>query len=146
MDKKDKYIKKIESNLKKYKDKISKIDSIMTDYKSSDRKHLLSESKNIKEKLKSAEGLFEKLKNSSQQNYEEIKESSSEVFDAVNDAFGEFSTLLTMDQLNHVKEDIVDYGHDKIFQIEDCIKKNPLTCAAYALGIGFLIGILTRSK
>ncbi|OJW49150.1 MAG: hypothetical protein BGO67_11360 [Alphaproteobacteria bacterium 41-28] len=147
MDKKEKFIKKTESTLEKYKDKISKIDVLLANYKSADKAQLVSESKKIKENLKKADVAFKKLQSSSQDTFEEIKEYSLEIFDKLNDSFDEFSTHLTIDQLHHYKDEIANYSCDKMNQAQDYIKKNPLTCAAYALGIGFIIGkLLSRSK
>ena len=70
-----------------------------------------------------------------------------EVFDNVKDAFYDFSNFLTMEQLYRTKDEIIDYGNDKLDEVEKLIKERPLTVAACAIGIGFLIGVLlTRSK
>ena len=147
MDKKDKFIKKTESTLEKYKDKIEKIDTLLANYKSTDKALLVTESKKIKENLKKADVAFKKLQSSSQDTFEEIKEYSLEIFDKLNDSFDEFSTHFTVDQLHHYKDEIANYGSEKISQAQSYIKKNPFTCAAYALGIGFILGkLLGRSK
>lgn len=147
MDKKEKFIKKTESTLEKYKNKISKIDTLLANYKSADKAQLVSESKKIKENLKKADVAFKKLQSSSQDTFEEIKEYSLDILEKLDDSFDEFSTHFTIDQLHHYKDEIANYGCEKMNQAQDYIKKNPLTCAAYALGIGFIIGkILGRSK
>lgn len=147
MNKKDKYIKDLQIKMKKYKHKILEIDAQMKQKRFRDKPDLLSESKSLKEKFKQAEHIFKKLSSASQENFEEIKESSVEIFDALKEAFRDFSSLLTMDQVYHTKDDIVEYGNEKVAEVEKYIKKKPLVSAACALGIGFLIGkILTRSK
>ena len=144
---KEKFIKNIESKMKKYKNKVLEIDGVLKKGQFHDKEHLLSENKSLKETLKQAENIFQKLKSSSAENFEEIKESASDIFDSLKEALGDFSHLLTMDQLYHAKDDIVEYGCEKVSDVEEYIKKKPLTCAAGAFGIGFLIGtFLTRSK
>ncbi len=83
----------------------------------------------------------------SEENYEKIKENAGEIFDDVKEGFHEFSSLLTMEQLHRAKEEIVDFGNEKLDEIQSLIKERPLTIAAWAIGIGFLIGTLwIRSK
>ncbi|HUX79994.1 MAG TPA: DUF883 C-terminal domain-containing protein [Alphaproteobacteria bacterium] len=147
MTKNEKFLKGIESTLKRYKNKISKIDDLIAKNKSPAKAALAEESKNIKESLKKAEGAFQKLQTASQDKFEGIKESSAEIFDTLHNAFDEFSSHLTVDQLNHYKDEVANYGCDKMCDAQDYIKKNPLTAAACALGIGFVIGkLLSRSK
>lgn len=147
MTKNEKFLKRIESSLERYKDKISKIDELLATYKSPDKAHLVSESKKIKETLKKADIAVKKLQSSSQDTFDEIKDYSLEIFDTLNESFNELSSYLTIDQLSHYKDEITNYGCDKMNEVQDYIKKNPLTCAAYALGIGFIIGkLLGRSK
>lgn len=144
---KEKYVKTLETSMGKYKNKLEKIDEALKNYKAHNKDHLLAERNNLKEKYKQAEDIYEKLKNSTKENFKEIKESSAEIFDALKDAFHDYSSLLTMDQLYHVKDEVVEYGSEKMTEVEDYIKQKPLVCAAWAFGIGFLVGtVLTRSK
>lgn len=147
MERKNKYIKELEEKMKKYKNKISEIDAQMKQRNFRDKPHLLSGNKSLKEKYKQAEYIFKKLSSASQENFEEIMDSSVEIFDSLKEALSEFSSLLTMDPVYYAKDEIVDYGNEKIKEIENCIKKKPLACAAWAFGIGFIIGkIFPRSK
>ena len=147
MTKNEKFLKGIESTLERYKTKISKIDGLLTDYKSPEKAHLVSESKKIRKNIEKAETAFQKLQSASQDKFEDIKESSLEIFDSLNEAFGEFSAHFTIDQLHHYKDEIKHYGNDKIIEAQEYIKKNPIACAAIALGIGYVIGkLLNRSK
>jgi ElaB/YqjD/DUF883 family membrane-anchored ribosome-binding protein len=147
MTKNEKFLKRIESSLESYKDKISKIDEVLANYKSPDKAHLVSESKKVKEALKKADIAVKKLQSSSQDTFDEIKDYALDIFDTLNESFNELSSYLTIDQLGHYKDEITTYGCDKMNEVQDYIKKNPLTCAAYALGIGFIIGkLLGRSK
>jgi len=144
MQKKEKYLKDLESTLKKYKIKISEIDGLLKKKKIHNKDHLV---KGVKEKYKQAEGIFQKLKSSSQDNFEEIKESSVEIFESLKEAFNEFIHLITMDDLSHAKDDITAYGSEKVCEVGDYIKKKPYICAAWVFGVGFLIGtFLKRSK
>jgi ElaB/YqjD/DUF883 family membrane-anchored ribosome-binding protein len=126
---KEKYIKDLESTLEKYANKYSELDSKLKNYKAHDKKQLEVERKDLTKKL------------------EEIKDSAGEIFEALGDAFQDFSNLLTMDQIYHVKDEVAAYGCERVEDVEGYIKKKPLVCVAVALGVGVLLGtILMRSK
>lgn len=147
MRKKEKYIESIENKIEKYKDKLSDVDKLMKSYKSNNKAQLEKERQNLKEKYKEAEAIFKKLKSSSQANFEDIKESSIYIFEDLKEAFEDFSDLLTLEKLYHVKDEVLDYGNEKVSEVQEYIKKKPLTCAALALGVGYLLGTLCkRSK
>ena len=147
MSTKDDYIKQAQKNMDKYKDKISKIDNLLEKYKSEGNSDLLAQRENLKDKFDQAEKMLKKITSSSEENYEKIKESAAEVFDNVKEAFHDFSSFLTIEQLSRAKDEIVDFGNEKLDEVQSFIKKRPLTIAAWAVGIGFLIvTLLTRSK
>ena len=147
MDKREKFLKGTEATLENYKRKIAKIDALLTNYKSSEKAHLVAESKKVKKSIEKAEDAFQALKASSQDKFEEIKASFVEIYDTLSDAFDEFSSHFTLDQFHHYKDEITNYGNDKIVEAQECIKKNPLACAAIALGVGYILGkLLNRSK
>ncbi len=144
---KEKVIQSLEKNMKKYKNKVTSIDSLLKDYKAHNKEHLMEEREDLKEKLKEAEAIFKKLKSSSQENFEEIKASTTEAFTNLKEALHDFSNLLTIDQLYHARDEVVEYGSEKVTQVENYIKQKPLSSAAWAFGIGFLIGaFIKRSK
>ncbi|MBY0293261.1 MAG: hypothetical protein K2W92_08260 [Alphaproteobacteria bacterium] len=140
------YIQDMESNMEKYKNKLSKIDNFLNEYNAQDNNHLISENKSLKDTFKKGEEIFKKLKSSTEENYEEIHEAFAKSFEAIKEGFREFSTLLTMEQLYRTKDEIVDYGQEKIDEVEEYIKKHPALTAACALGIGFLVGTLLKIK
>ena|ERR1700722_15552007 len=147
MENRKNYLKALDSKMKKYKNKILEIDKLLKKSKSPEKALLVSESNSLKEKFKQAEDIFQRLKSSSQENFADIKESSVEIFESLKEAYDDCSHLLTMDQLYQTKDDIAGYGNEKICEVGNYIKKKPLTCAAWAFGVGFLIGtFLTRSK
>jgi len=147
MNTKESYTKKVQKQMDKYKDKLSKIDDSLKNTKSKGRAELLSQRDNLQEKFDEAEKMLKKVSSSSEEAYEKIKENAVEVFENVQDAFHEFSSFLSMEQLYRTKDEIIDYGSDKLDEAEKLIKERPLTVAACAIGIGFLIGaFLTRSK
>ncbi len=147
MSKKEDYIKQAEKSMDKYKEKISKIDNLLENYKSNGKNELVAQRENLKEKFDQAEQMLKKITSSSEENYEKIKENATEIFDNVKEAFHEFSSFLTLEQLSRTKEELVDYGSEKLDEVQSLIKKHPLKVAAWAVGIGFIIGsLLTRSK
>lgn len=147
MSKKDNYIKKAEKQMDKYKDKISKIDNLLKNTKASGKSELLAQRENLKDKFDEAEQILKKIKSGSEENYEKIKENAAEIFDNVKEAFNEFSSFLSLEHLYRTKDEIVDYGNEKLDEVQSFAKERPLTIAAWAMGIGFIIGTLcTRSK
>ncbi|MBY0500525.1 MAG: hypothetical protein K2P93_00800 [Alphaproteobacteria bacterium] len=143
---KEAYLSELEAQMEKYKNKISKIDELVSNYKSSNKKQLMAERDSLKEKFQEGENTLKKIKSSSEDNYEKIKEASLETFENLKEAFYEFSNLLTMEQLTKAKNEIVEFGDEKLDEIEDYIKKRPLLIVGCALGMGFLIGTLLRSS
>ena len=147
MSTKEKFLKGIESSLEKYTRELSKIDNSLAHYKSSDRARLVSQSKELKESLKKAEAGFKELKTSSQDKFEAVKESFLEIYDTLSDSFSELKNHLTIDQFQDYKDEIARYANAKIKEAEYYIKKDPLTCTAFAFGIGVIVGaLLYRSK
>lgn len=141
---KEKFLKGIESSLKRYKAELSKIDNSLVKYKASDKARLVSQSKKLKESLKNAETAFQELKTTSQDRFEDIKKSFLEMYDTLSDSFSDLTSHLTIDQLHHYKDEIIDYSCDKMSDAQACIKKHPLTCVGWAFGIGFILGVLLR--
>lgn len=144
---KDKYIKKLESNMGKYTDKLSKLDAKLKTYKAHNKEQVMAERKILLKNLKAAEVIFTKLKGSSLENFEEIKKAAADSFEVLQDSFEDFADLLTMDRIHHMKDEAAAYAAGKVEDIEDCVHKKPLICLAAAIGIGVLIGaIFMRSK
>lgn len=140
------YIQDMESHLEKYKNKLSKIEGFLNDYSAKNKDYLTSENNSLKDTFKKGEDIFKKLKSATEENYEEVHEAFTKSFEAIKEGFREFSTLLTMEQLYRTKDEIVDYGQEKIDEVEEYIKKHPALTAACALGIGFLVGTLLKIK
>lgn len=147
MAKNEKFLKEIEASLNKYKKELSKLDSLLAKNKSSQKARLVSQSKKLKDNLTKAEATFEQLKSASQDKFDDTKKSFLETYNAMSEIFSDFSSHLTTDKLQHYKDEVTNYGCDKLCDAQDYIKKNPLTAAACALGVGFIIGkLLSRSK
>lgn len=147
MNTKQNYINQVQKQMDKYKDKLSKIDDLLKSTKSKEKSELLSQRENLQDKFDEAEKMLKKVSSSSEEAYEKIKDNATEIFENVKDAFHDFSHFLTMAHLYRTKDEIVDYGSDKLDEAEKLIKERPLMAAACAIGIGFLIGtLLTRSK
>lgn len=140
------YIQEMESHMEKYKNKISKLEKFLNDYKSEDKAHLVSETNSLKDKLKKGEAILKKLQSSTEENYEEIREGFVKSFDAIKEGFREFSTLLTMEQLWHAKDEVTEYGQEKIDELQDYIKKRPVLIASCALGLGLLVGAFLQAR
>ena len=147
MDTKEAYIKQVEKQMESYQNKINKIDDILKNYKSDNKSEILAHRKDLSERFEQAENMLKKIKSSSAEGYEEIKEEAKEIFTHVKDALQEFSSSLSLDRLSRVKEEVVEFGSEKIDEMQELMKKHPITVAAWAISIGFIIGTLfTRSK
>ena len=146
MEDKDKFMNSLENNLSRYERKISKASKAMENYPASERDSISSEIENLKEKYKDAQKVFQDMKYATEDNWNTLKDSSAEVFKALKEAFTEFSGYISLDQLNHVKEEVMDYGHEKLDDLSNCIKRKPISAALWAMGIGFMLGKILRSK
>ncbi|MGI4851734.1 MAG: hypothetical protein ACRYGR_07310 [Janthinobacterium lividum] len=146
MEDKDKFMSGLENNLSRYERKISKASKAMQNYPESERESYNSEIENIKEKYKDAQKVFQDMKYATEDNWNTLKDSSGEVLKSLKEAFNEFSGYISLDQVNQVKEDVMDYGHEKLDDLSNCIKKKPISAALWAMGIGFVLGKILRSK
>lgn len=147
MTSKQDYIKEAEKQMDKYKTKISKIEEFLKGYKSEGREQFLAHQNDLQDKFNQAEKMLKKITDSSEKEYEQIKESATKIFDDVKEAFYEMSSFLTFEQLSRAKDEVIDFGNEKLDEAQTYIKEHPLTAAAWAVGIGFLIGsLITRSK
>ena len=66
------------------------------------------------------------------------------LFNDLKEGLGQFSHLLTMDKIIHAKDEVAEYGMEKVSEAEEYVKKNPFTSAAIALATGFAVGALVR--
>lgn len=147
MNTKEAYTNQVQKQMEKYKDKLPKIDDLLKNSKSEWGAELLSQRENLQDKFNEAEKMLRRVSSSSEDAYEKIKEDALEVFEEVKEAFQEFSSFLTLEQLYRAKEEILDYGNDKLDEVESFIKNRPLSVAVCAIGVGFLIGkLLSHSK
>lgn len=144
MDEREKYLNDVEANLKKYKGKISKMETVAKKYSASNKDKVRAEGEAIKKKYREAENIYKKLQSSSQENFEEIKKASSEVLDSLAASLDDFAHLITLKDLVRFQERITDYSCDALSETKDCVKKHPLTVVATALGVGVLIGLLVN--
>lgn len=143
MENKEQHYQDLNSKLEKYKKKISIIDKLLKNHRSHDKEHLISEINKLKGIYQQAEDIFQTLAYATEENYEEIKKSSIEIFEILKKSSDQFSHLLTMGQLSHMKEEIRDFGNEKLSEIEEYAKEKPFTCAAGAFGVGLLVGAIT---
>jgi len=145
------YIKDSEELLRKYQDKLSKIEASLDKATGSEKKRLLEKSKELKQKYKEAKANLQELKDSAEEGFENIKEASVELLNALKEAFAEYTDMVSTDNIKeniiYAKENVIQFGKDKAFEIEDRVRNNPLATVAIAAGAGLLIGLfLRRSK
>ena len=140
MDDKAKYLTEVESNLKKYKGDITKLNNIVKKYNAPNKKKVLAKDKVIKEKFKEAEAIYKKLKSSSQGNFGTIQEASSKIFSSLSENVDDFTHLVSMKDLTHLTENITDYSSERLSEMDDYIRKNPFHFVLGAFGVGILIG------
>lgn len=127
--------------------KINFLDELLESYKSNSKPKFLAQRNTLKDKFDQAEQMFKEITSFSEENVEKIKENAGEIFDNLKEAFHEFSSFLTMEQLSRTKDEIVNFSNEKLDEVQNFIKEHPLNVAAWTMGIGFLIGtLLTRSK
>lgn len=141
------YINEIQIDINAYKEKMSKIENVLKNNDSDSNPELTKYMDAFEDKFDKASSMLEKIKFCSEMEYGEIKDNASEVFKEVKKAFHAFSSFLTMDQLYHVKDEIIDFSSEKLGEAQELLKKHPVAAAASALTLGFVIGALfTRSR
>lgn len=147
MSKKETYIKELETNLENYKNKISKIENLLEDYKGSNKRDLLNQKATLQEKFDDGKKMLKKIQAASEQEYEKMRESAGTIFESIKEAFYDFSHFLTLEQLARTKKELTQLGGQTVDEAQDIIKHHPLAIAAGALGLGFIVGtLLARSK
>ncbi|MFI0478962.1 MAG: hypothetical protein ACH349_07650 [Candidatus Rhabdochlamydia sp.] len=142
----DKFLSSLESTLNQYKRKIKKFSKNMANSTSEGKESLSQAIKNVQKKYQKAEKVYQNLKASTEDDWEDIKSQASEIFDELHDGFNEITDNFSWDHLNQATEEAMDYGQEKLDQLSDCIRKKPFTSALWALGIGFILGKMLRSK
>ena len=147
MNDKDKFVSSMQSMVDRYGRKLKKINHTVDRYSDQEKENLKDDIEHLKSKFEEAERSFQDIKFATEENWEEIKARSAEIFQAMQGAFTEFTGSLSIEHLSQMKDDVMDYGQEKLSELSNCIKKKPISAAAWALGIGFVIGkIFTRSK
>ena len=139
MDNRTQYLNEIDSNLKKYREKISKMNNVVKNSSHKNKDILLSE--DLEKKYQKAEDIFKKLKSSSQENFAEIKAASTEIFDSLSQSFDKVTQLISEEDLNRLKKEAVKFGVQKASEAGGLVKKHPLTFLTGAFGVGILIGL-----
>lgn len=121
-------VKTLEQRLKKYQDALKN----MTE---SEDNNLASHTKNtLNTVFKTASEAYEKFKNASQEDYEELKKVAEEAFDKLKDELDKSSKNLVQESKKAFKE------------IQDYVEKNPMQSAAIAFGIGFIIAKIFKGS
>lgn len=147
MSTKEAYIKEIEHSLENYKNKISRIEELLNDYKGNNKQELLNQKNILQEKFDDGRKMLRQIQAASEQEYEKMRDSAVTLFDSIKDAFYDFSHFLTIEQLSRAKKELSQLGSQTMDEAEDLIKHHPLSIAAGALSLGFIVGTLfARSK
>ncbi len=147
MSKRDTYINQAQKNLENYKNKISKIEDLLESYKGNNKRDLLDQKDVLQEKYEEGKNMLKQIQSASEKEYENMKEGAVNIFEGIKDAFYDFSHYLTLDQFSRTKKELMQLGNQTLDEAQDVIKHHPLTIAAGALSLGFIVGTLfARSK
>ena len=147
MSDRQKDIKELDSEIKKYKASIKTLETALKDPKIKGREELLSKVQGLNKQLKLAETILQKLKKAPPGDFEDLKAVTSAIFGNFKQSMHEHSNPFTMDKVNHAKDHVKDFSNEKVHKVKECIKEKPLLSAACALGVGFIIGaLINRSK
>ncbi len=148
MDKNKEYIKSYEDLLKNYKDLLSNIESALKDTDGSKKKQLLAKNKQLKDKYKEAENNFKKLKSATEEGIENVKDSSLEGLNVLKDVLAEYAEIIGSDNIKEkvaqAKDQAIQFGMNKEYELEEHVRKNPLATIAVAVGAGLLLGLYLR--
>lgn len=147
MNDKEKYLTDMQKNLDRYQRKFENASKSVANYSAQKKDQANSEIEHLKGRLDSAQQVYGDLKKATADNWDSLKDTASEAFRDLKDGFYEYADYLSLESLGHVKDEVMDYGQERMNDLSDCIKKKPFTSAAWALGIGFILGkMMTKAK
>ena len=143
---KAKFLNSLENTLNQYEGKIKKLSEKMATSTSEAKASLSQALKDIQKKYQNADKIYQNLKAATEDNWEEIKTQSSDIFEELHEAFNGVTDNFSWDHVNQITEEAIDYGQEKLEELSNCIRKKPFTAALWALGVGFILGRMLRSK
>jgi ElaB/YqjD/DUF883 family membrane-anchored ribosome-binding protein len=145
---KQEFMNSLQETLNQYEEKISSLPQNLKNYSSQKKAHLSSGLETMKKKFEEAKKIYKKLEEATEDNWEEIKNNSLNAFEELKKTFksSSDSDLSPISHFNEISEEVVDYAHEKINHLNEYIKARPLTAAFWALGIGFILGKVLRTK
>lgn len=139
----EKFLHYVETTLGIFKEKIkNKLDGSITENKGG--KSLAGEKVNPRESYRKAEEVYEKLKNSTENEWDELKHQASEIFESLNIQLSGMADIFSSPLLKDLPEKVSDYSQDKMEQVSSTIKDNPFNAILVAFGIGFAVGVFLR--
>ena len=153
MEKNQKLMNSLKSDLKLYKEKIDYLGkALFSSSKHAKDKKLHEGYKSIESSFDRVSDLYSSLKEASEEKWESIKESFSEAFDDVKDSYEKFSSSSMVSDLledieqtaENLTDEALDYGKDLFETVQGKIEKHPFSAALWGVGIGFLLGKMIK--
>ena len=153
MEKNQKIMNSLKSDLKLYKEKIDYLGkALSSSAKHAKDKKLHDGYKAIESSFDRVSNLYSSLKEASEEKWDGLKESFSEAFEDVKDSYENFSSSSVVNSLlddikqtaENFTDEALDYGKDLFETLQEKIEKHPFSAALWGIGIGFLFGKLIK--
>jgi ElaB/YqjD/DUF883 family membrane-anchored ribosome-binding protein len=140
MDRNKEYLNDLKDELTSYGKKLSKIQS---QAKEKAGTHSQKIQKTLQDALHDATDAYSKLKDASSEEWEPLKKISAKTFNHLKECFEDFLSS-SADKSEEYLSQLESYSEEKAELIGEYISKNPLKSILVAIGIGFIVGKITK--
>lgn len=141
------YIQEAEKKMKKYQDVLAGISKFLESRYEKKNKDIQAYEKTLTKQFTDAEKQLTKIKDAGEDEVEKVNEALGQVFDEIKSSLYDFSKYISVDQLYKGKDELINFGNEKLEEAQQLLKNHPFMAAGSALSIGFIIGkLFGRSK
>lgn len=137
------FIDDFEKMIKKYRARLDKVLD-QTQEKLEDNTGFKDQVQALERLLRDADQLFNHLKDATEETWAELYDKSVSVLQSLKNAFYELLKKANVNSIDKLKNDAYDLGQENLEKFEQYAQEKPMTVALAALGVGFLVGFLTR--
>jgi len=139
-------LESLDSTLKKYQEKIEKLNERLKANSSQNTPNISSKIEDIKKLFQKAEQGYEQLKNSSEDAWEANKDASLETFEQLKTDFNDLMGNFPPENLADVADEAIEYAQSMLEETLTYVRNNPGTSTMLALIAGFVLGKIIRLR
>lgn len=136
-----------DDTIQNYGNKLEKYRAIIGDLTESASENLNPKrAKNLQKIFKDAERAYDRMKNAAAHDYEDLKQAAHDGFENLKQELSDISDNISFEALKEKGDELVDYGRDKLDDLEDRIAERPLASVLLAFGAGIILANLLRGS